>query len=143
MRYQIAQKFHACSDPHDPPTTLNDRARDVVDLVLLAKLTQADGHPTLAAIRDATEAVVQARAADARQIGRTERTWRCHITAYAHWANDYTRAAESAGITTPLIDAVATINEWIQDIAAAKQSANSSPWGDRRRARPALREWQT
>jgi hypothetical protein len=32
LRYQIAQKLHACTDPHDPPTTRNDRARDVVDL---------------------------------------------------------------------------------------------------------------
>lgn len=38
LRYQIAQKFHACSDPHDPQTALNDRARDVVDLLLLHEL---------------------------------------------------------------------------------------------------------
>lgn len=34
MRYQIAQKIHAASDPHNPPAFQNDRARDVVDLLL-------------------------------------------------------------------------------------------------------------
>ena len=33
MSYQIAQKVHACTDPHDPPAFVNNRARDVVDLV--------------------------------------------------------------------------------------------------------------
>jgi hypothetical protein len=32
MSYQIAQKIHAASDPHDPPTFVNERARDAVDL---------------------------------------------------------------------------------------------------------------
>jgi hypothetical protein len=35
MRYQIAQKVHASTDPHNPPEFVNDRARDVVDLLLL------------------------------------------------------------------------------------------------------------
>jgi len=30
MRFQIAQKLHAVSDPHEPPEVINDRARDVV-----------------------------------------------------------------------------------------------------------------
>jgi len=34
LRFQIAQKLHACSDPHDPPEATNDRARDIVDLLL-------------------------------------------------------------------------------------------------------------
>lgn len=33
MRFQIAQKLHAVSDPHEPPDSINDRARDVVDLL--------------------------------------------------------------------------------------------------------------
>lgn len=38
MRFQIAQKLHAVSDPHEPPGSINDRARDVVDLLLLRDL---------------------------------------------------------------------------------------------------------
>jgi hypothetical protein len=35
LRFQIAQKLHACTDPHDSPASINDRPRDVVDLLLL------------------------------------------------------------------------------------------------------------
>lgn len=35
VRYRIAQKLHAVTDPHDPSTSINNRPRDVVDLVLL------------------------------------------------------------------------------------------------------------
>ncbi|MEX0834977.1 MAG: nucleotidyl transferase AbiEii/AbiGii toxin family protein, partial [Nitriliruptor sp.] len=31
MDYQVAQKLHACTDPHDPPTQINDRVRDLAD----------------------------------------------------------------------------------------------------------------
>jgi hypothetical protein len=40
LRFQIAQKVHASTDPHDPPGYVNDRARDVVDLLLLGELAQ-------------------------------------------------------------------------------------------------------
>lgn len=33
--YQVAQKLHACSDPHQPPTWSNNRVRDIVDLLLI------------------------------------------------------------------------------------------------------------
>jgi hypothetical protein len=41
---------HAATAPHDPPTWENDRARDVVDLVLLRRLVAESGSPTLAEI---------------------------------------------------------------------------------------------
>lgn len=40
MRFQIAQKIHAVTTPHDPPEFVNDRARDVVDLLLLRELVR-------------------------------------------------------------------------------------------------------
>jgi hypothetical protein len=55
MAYQIAQKVHACTDPHDPPASVNDRARDVVDLLLLRDLIDATQHPTLSEVRAAIE----------------------------------------------------------------------------------------
>jgi hypothetical protein len=45
MRYQIAQKLHAGSDPHEPPAYVNDRARDLVDLLLLKQLAESTGEP--------------------------------------------------------------------------------------------------
>jgi hypothetical protein len=50
MRFQIAQKIHAVSDPHEPPDSINDRARDVVDLLLLRDLAAETGNPMLAEI---------------------------------------------------------------------------------------------
>ena len=50
MRFQIAQKIHAVSDPHEPPESINDRARDVVDLILLQDLAAETGSPTFAEI---------------------------------------------------------------------------------------------
>lgn len=35
MDYQVAQKLHACTDPHQPPHAINDRVRDIVDLLLI------------------------------------------------------------------------------------------------------------
>ena len=116
MRFQIAQKLHAASDPHDPPLSINDRARDIVDLVLLQQLTQEENSPMLSQILEAVVAVFEARAADARSLGYLERTWPPTMVAHPHWANDYIAAALPAGIDRELIDAVQQVNSWIEQI---------------------------
>lgn len=116
MRFQIAQKLHAVSDPHEPPDYINDRARDLVDLLLLRDLITATGAPTLPEVREAGVAIFEARAADATKLGRPSRTWPPVITAHTHWVSDYMRAAESAGIGLSLESAVAEANEWITAI---------------------------
>lgn len=117
MRFQIAQKIHAVSDPHEPPGSINDRARDVVDLLLLRDLITMTGTPTLAEVREATVAVFDARAAEAAKLGRSTRNWPPTLVAYAHWKDDYSRAAMSAGIGLSLEDAVGEANAWIEMIA--------------------------
>jgi hypothetical protein len=118
LRFQIAQKLHACSDPHDPPAAINDRARDIVDLLLLRELTTTNGAPTLAELRGACEAIFTARASDANHLGREPRTWPCAVVAHPHWTNDYARAATSAGVEVSLDDGVTTVNNWVNEIAA-------------------------
>lgn len=118
MRYQIAQKIHACSDPHEPPLWVNDRPRDVVDLLLLRDLVKAEGTPSNSEIQQAAIAVFEARAADAAQLGRPVRTWPPRVVAHPHWPRDYDRAAADAGIDLPLDEAVFAVNEWIAEIAA-------------------------
>jgi len=118
LRFQIAQKLHAVSDPHDPPAAINDRARDVVDLLLLRDLAVQTGHPTLADIRQASEAVFLARAAEAGHLGLPSRTWPPVVVAQPHWADDYHRAADSAGLTQSLDDAVAQVNAWVEALTA-------------------------
>lgn len=117
LRHQIAQKLHAVTDPHDPPLSLNDRARDVVDLMLLRDLAAETDSPTLGEINDAATAVFQSRAAEALQLGLTPRGWPAEVTAHPHWADDYQRAAASASLALPLGEAVDQVNGWIAAIS--------------------------
>lgn len=119
LRYQIAQKLHAVSDPHDPPTSLNDRPRDIPDLLLLRDLVAETDAPTLAEIRQASVAVFGARAIEAVQLGRTPRYWPPVLVGHPHWVNDYRRAAASAGLDLTLAEAISQTKNWIAEIDAA------------------------
>ncbi|WP_343710748.1 nucleotidyl transferase AbiEii/AbiGii toxin family protein [Mycobacterium sp.] len=119
MRFQIAQKIHAVSDPHKPPDSINDRARDVVDLLLLRDLAAETGSPTLAEIHAAGAALFCARADEAQQLGLPARTWPPTVVGHAHWEDDYKRAADSASIELSLDAAVAEINAWIGQVDKA------------------------
>lgn len=119
MRFQIAQKLHAVSDSHDPPHLINDRPRDVVDLLLLRDLIAATGSPAIEGVRDAAIAVFDARAAEAAQLGLPTRQWPPVVRAHAHWDDDYARAAVSAHLDVTMSEAVVEINAWIAHIAAA------------------------
>lgn len=116
LRFQIAQKLHAVSGPHDPPASLNDRARDVVDLLLLRDLAAQAGRPTLAEIRAAGTAVFEARAGEAQRLGYPGRAWPPTVAVQPHWVTDFERAAASAGVTLPLEGAVAAVNAWIAQL---------------------------
>jgi hypothetical protein len=119
MRYQIAQKVHAATAPHDPPAFVNDRARDVVDLLLLRDLIDAAGQPTLAEVRAAIEDVFTSRAREAKATGGLAHTWPTRVSAYRQWATSFAKAAESAGLTVTMTEAVAEVNAWLEQIERA------------------------
>ncbi|MDF1488837.1 nucleotidyl transferase AbiEii/AbiGii toxin family protein [Tessaracoccus sp. HF-7] len=119
LRYQIAQKVHASTDPHNPPSSVNDRARDVVDLILLRDLAEATGQPKLTEIRDAIEDIFRARAQEAEATGATPRTWPARLVAHQHWEIDYRSAAASASVPITLADAVDQVNEWFNQLKTA------------------------
>jgi Nucleotidyl transferase AbiEii toxin, Type IV TA system len=119
LRFQIAQKLHACTDPHDPPAAINDRPRDVVDLLLLRDLVGTEGRPTLLELRVAAEAIFAARALDALALGRTERTWPCAVVAHEHWRADFAAARADSYVDITLEEAVAAVNTWVDQIAQA------------------------
>lgn len=123
MRFQVAQKIHACTDPHLPPDQKNERARDAVDLFLLRALVDAEGTPSLAELRQACEGIFRARAEEAQRAGRPTRQWPPTAEAHPHWATDYANAARKAGVTLTLQEAVAELNRWIADIDAAVDTA--------------------
>jgi hypothetical protein len=87
--------------------------------LLLRDLVRTEGRPTLLELRVAAEAIFAARAADARALGRTERTWPCVVVGHEHWRVDFAaaRAGSSVGIT--LEEAVAAVNTWVDQIAEA------------------------
>jgi hypothetical protein len=114
MRYQIALKIHAASDPHDPPAHENDRARDVVDLLLLRELVSTQAMPTLPGIKDAVLDIFDARARDAAALGLPSRTWPTLLTAHPHWRVSFARATASVGLDIGLDDAVDQVNTWIK-----------------------------
>lgn len=119
MQYQIAQKIHAVSDPHDPPESRNDRPRDIVDVLLLKELVDATAMPTYAEIGHACQDVFAARAADARQLGRIERHWPPGIEGYPHWVRAYADAQRTARFAMDMDDALIALNAWICELEAS------------------------
>ncbi|MGH3968413.1 MAG: nucleotidyl transferase AbiEii/AbiGii toxin family protein [Mycobacterium sp.] len=113
MRYQIAQKVHASTDPHDPPALVNDRARDVVDLLLLRTLTETTEHPSLAEIRAAVEDIFAVRAAEAQATDAPSRSWPARLTGHPHWEPSFANAADSAGLSITVAAAVGQVNAWL------------------------------
>ncbi|MDR1152969.1 MAG: nucleotidyl transferase AbiEii/AbiGii toxin family protein [Bifidobacteriaceae bacterium] len=116
LPYQVAQKIHAASGPHDPPEYVNDRARDVVDLLLVRDLARAVGEPDLAAIRAAVADTFDTRAREATELGRRPAVWPAQVVPHHHWRDGYTRAAASASLPLSLEEAVAQVNAWINEI---------------------------
>lgn len=121
MRNQIAQKLHAVTDPHDPPTQVNDRARDVPDLVLIRALATETGSPALNEIRQSCEAVFDARAREAEIVGGVGRAWPPRLIAHDAWYADYPGYAAEVGVALSLDEAVNAINAWIDEIVACSE----------------------
>ena len=119
MSYQIAQKVHAASDLHNPPTFINDRVRDVVDLVLLRSLAKEAGEPSPQDILRALKDTFNSRAAESKQLGRPERLWPARIVALNHWEADYGYAAKSVGVDLTLEAAVVLVNSWLDELDQA------------------------
>lgn len=122
LAYQVAEKVHAATDPHDPPEFVNERARDVVDLLLLRDLIKSSGVPVGVELLAAIEDVFAWRASEVMALGRPSRPWPARLTAYSHWTVDYARAAESAGVGLSLGDAVDQVNAWLDEIEAPRRS---------------------
>lgn len=112
MAYQIAQKLHACTDPHDPPMFVNDRVRDLVDLLLI-KRTYYPTAGSLDLVRDAVNDVFRTRAAEAAQIGRHPRSWPPIIVTNPLWMDTFATPAGQAGVSSTLDEIIVELNEWI------------------------------
>jgi len=118
LDYQVAQKLHASTDPHQPPDAANLRARDLVDLLLLRDAFYRDPGD-LRSLREACTDLFAARYAEAEQLQLGPRPWPPQVVAYPHWHSDYASATEEVGIDLTLDDAAEQLNEWIAVIDVA------------------------
>lgn len=112
--YQIAQKIHACTDPHSDEIP-NERVRDVVDLHLLKSAFYESGD--LGALARACRDIFNARAREAATTREIEpRSWPPSVAAHRHWQGDYSAYAEAVGLDHAFEEAVGEINAWIDEI---------------------------
>ena len=115
MAYQVAQKLHASTDPDDPPEFLNDRVRDIPDLLLIKNHFYPNG-PT-AELSAACLDVFNARAAEAATLGLPARNWPPRLVAPNNdWTRNYPALADAVGITLTLAEAIAALNHWVLKI---------------------------
>lgn len=117
LRSQIAQKLHAVADPHDPPHLVNERARELQDLLALRAFAEEIGAPTLKQIRDSVEAVFSARAREAEALGLARRMWPATGVKYPSWERDYAIAAGQTRVAIGFDEAVKQISSWMRRIA--------------------------
>jgi hypothetical protein len=106
LRYQIAQKIHACTDPLDGDRP-NDRARDLVDLQLLALLLEEADAATLPAVREACREIFASRA---------RHSWPPAVTVWPAWPELYTAAA--AAVADDVVADVEQAADWLRTFIA-------------------------
>jgi hypothetical protein len=116
MDYQLAQKLHACTDPHSPEHP-NDRVRDIVDLCLIQSIFYGE-RDDLASLADACRDLFAARAREAERAGDVpSRSWPPKVIAHPHWETDYRTLAQEVNIEVSLDEAVGMLNDWIARIS--------------------------
>jgi hypothetical protein len=119
IRWQIAQKIHACTDPLDGATP-NDRARDLPDILILAALITDDRLPS---VREACQAVFAAR--DGHR-------WPPVLVIQPHWPALYRAAVvgieDLPGTVEEAAEAVrAFIRQVEQAVSLKKSSSENRP----------------
>lgn len=107
LRYQIAQKLHACTEPpsDDYP---NDRARDLPDLLLIEELGIAEND--LPSIREACVEIFEVRRAH---------QWPPQVQAFPGWDVIWINLVETEHLVLSLNEAVIAVNLLITRINAA------------------------
>lgn len=107
IRYQIAQKIHACTEvPVDGGT--NDRFRDLIDLLLLEELVEENEW---IGVREACQELFQLR---------RKHAWPPQVTVFDTWPDPYrAMARELAFPITAVEEAAAKVQAMIDRVAAS------------------------
>lgn len=114
LEFQVAQKFHACTDPPQDGRP-NNRVHDIVDLLLVKRIFFPDGCD-LSRVRAAGEAVFAAREQELAAVGSVPRGWPPTVVAYDHWPVPYAALAAQARLADTLDVAIAELNTWVDAI---------------------------
>ncbi|HWU30555.1 MAG TPA: nucleotidyl transferase AbiEii/AbiGii toxin family protein [Microbacterium sp.] len=125
MAYQVAQKLHACTDPHNPPDESNLRVRDLVDLYLIKQTFYPD-DADLTEVRSAAVDVFSARAEEAKAVGSPSRTWPPVIVSNELWESEWAKPAGEAGVVLSLGDVLEALNKWVAAIEQAEGASTGS-----------------
>jgi hypothetical protein len=108
LRYQVAQKLHACTEVFDEGRE-NDRFRDVMDVLLVEDLLRQVG---LARVRDACIDIFSVRAKHA---------WPPTVTVHDSWRGPFAQLARDNGFSPEDIEeAVVELTQLIAAIDAAE-----------------------
>lgn len=109
IRYQIAQKLHACTEfPTDGRE--NDRFRDLVDLLLLEELVEDIEWP---AVREACEEIFALRA---------KHPWPPTVVVFDSWPDPYRALATDLSFPIPEVqEAADAVQSMVDRIAAAER----------------------
>jgi hypothetical protein len=112
IRYQIAQKLHACTeDVGEPP---NQRVRDLYDILLIEELAiEAGDYP---AIREACVEIFE---------GRHKHHWPPTITAWPGWDQLWANLADNEGLTMTLQEAVTAVEAFVATVDTASTGSES------------------
>ncbi len=113
MRYQIAQKLHACTEPATDGR-VNDRARDLHDLLLIEEL--GVGAQDLPGIREACVEIFGSRA---------KHGWPPLVSAPPGWGPIWEAIRVAEETTRTLSEAVADVTRLIATIDAADPSTET------------------
>jgi len=117
LRYQIAQKLHACTQVFDDGAA-NGRFRDLIDLVLLRELLASDAMP---GVRGACIETFELRATH---------TWPPSVTVGEGWAPGYAELATGIGFHLTDVDAAAAaVRALIAEIDSARAESHAPQAG--------------
>ena len=107
LRYQVAQKIHACTEVFDEPPE-NDRFRDIMGLLLLEDLIRDTG---LSRVREACVEIFEAR---------EKHSWPPSVTVYESWPEPYRILSEENGFSpSDIHEAARQLQDLIDEINAA------------------------
>lgn len=115
LRYQVAQKLHACTEVFDDGPE-NDRFRDIMDILLVAGILREKVglHRVRAACVDIFEV-------------RDKHTWPPTVTVYESWREPFTALAHENGFTPEDVDEAADLlKQLIAEIDAATEPEDAT-----------------